>query len=252
MLRGIQEILGTGFPIAGGSAGDDLAFTKTYQFYNDKILTDSTVGALFGGSIAIGIGAKQGWKPLGKPRTITGARSNAIATIDNQPAVSMYESYFGTDMRDLEPGGIGRLTTRYPVGIAWHLPKNYLVRTALRILDDGSLLCNAESPEGSEIHLMMATQNTIIEAAREAAQEAKEQLGAAKTLCAIVLESVGRQQLLGLKAADALHNIQEIIGMDTPLAGFYTYGEQFPLHHHAEESVCFQNQSIVVILLGEP
>jgi len=35
IVRGVQEVLGKNFPIMGGSAGDDFAFKKTYQYYND-------------------------------------------------------------------------------------------------------------------------------------------------------------------------------------------------------------------------
>ena len=255
VLRGIQEILGTSFPIAGGSAGDDQSFTQTYQFHNDQIITDGAVGALFGGTLVAGIGSRHGWKPLGKPHIVTGVRANTITTIDHQPAVTMYESYFGTDAKDLESHTVGNLTALYPVGISINSssPEDYLVRSPFRILDDGALLCNAETPAEAEIHLMMATRDTVIEAAREAAQEAREQIGGAKAFCAIILESTARQQLLGLRTADELRSIREIVGTDVPTVGFYTYGEQSPLtHNRASGQVGFQNQSIVIILLGEP
>ncbi len=255
LLRGIQEILGTAFPIVGGSAGDDFMFAQTYQFHNDRVLTDGSVGALFGGEISIGIGTRHGWRPLGKPRVVTGVRAHAITTIDHQPAIKLYESYFGSDAQDLTLDRLDKLATLYPLGVSIDngTDGSYLVRSALRALDDGSLQCNAEVAPGSEVRLMMATRDTVIEAAREAARQALEQLRGTKAFCAIILESAWRQQLLGRQTVDEFHAVQEVIGPDTPLVGFYTYGEQAPLRFDPlHGSTHFHNEAIVVLMLGEP
>ena len=71
ILRGAQEVLGTSFPIIGGSATDDLSFQKTYQYLNNNIYTDSIIGLCINGNINIGIGVAHGWQPIGMPHKIT-------------------------------------------------------------------------------------------------------------------------------------------------------------------------------------
>lgn len=251
LLRGIQEIFGTAFPIIGGSAADDFLFAQTFQFHGDRTLTDGAVGALFGGEIAVGVGIRHGWKPLGKPHTVTEARSNVVVTIDHQPAVRLYETYFGTEARDPTTDRMDRLTALYPLGIAAGGEEGYLVRSALRVLPDGSLLCNAEMGHDAKIRLMMATRETVIEAARIAARDAKAHLQGTKAFCAIVLASASRQQFLGRRAADELHAVREVMGSDVPMVGFYTYGEQSPLPNGAVPGPAhFHNESVVVLTLG--
>jgi hypothetical protein len=251
LLRGIQEIFGTGFPIIGGSAGDDFAFSQTFQFHSDRAITDSVVGALFGGNIVIGVGTRHGWKPLGKPRVVTSARSNMVIAIDQQPAARLYESYFGSEARNLLGDRLDRLTALYPLGIATDSEEGYLIRSALRLLPDGSLLCNAEVSPGSEVRLMMATRETVIEAARIAAQQAKDRLRGAKAFCAIVLASASRQQFLGRRASDELQAVRDVLGAETPTVGFYTYGEQSPMAmDRGQGTAHFHNESIVILALG--
>ena len=68
LLRGVQKGLGAGTPIVGGSAGDDYYFQRTFQYFDEDILTDSVPGALIHGEAAVGIGVRHGWVPLGRPR----------------------------------------------------------------------------------------------------------------------------------------------------------------------------------------
>ena len=101
IIRGVQEALGTSFPIVGGSAADEFLFEKSFQYYKGNVLSDSVCGVLFGGDIAFGIGARHGWRPLGKHRKVTQAKLNIIEKIGNKPAVKIYEDYFGKDIDNL-------------------------------------------------------------------------------------------------------------------------------------------------------
>ena len=65
-LSGLEKKLNKDLPIVGGSAADDFFFEKTFQFYNDEVLTDSVPGVMFCGDIRVGIGVRHGWMPLGK------------------------------------------------------------------------------------------------------------------------------------------------------------------------------------------
>ncbi|MBN1586999.1 MAG: FIST C-terminal domain-containing protein [Candidatus Omnitrophica bacterium] len=251
-VRGLQNVMGNSFPIVGGSAGDDLHFVQTHQFLEDKVLSDSVVCLLVAGNISVGIGARHGWKPLGKPKTVTQSSSNTIEKIDDRPAVSVYDDYFGDKARELRSQSLTRMALLYPLGLSVPDETEYLVRNAMRVQANGAVVCGAEVPQGSEVRLMMGTKTSAITAARQAAQEAKKNLGKASPKLALIFESASRHQLLGRRAEEELEIVQKVIGAGVPLAGFYTYGEQAPLKaiRHMGQTH-FHNESIVVVLLGE-
>lgn len=251
VIRGIQENLGTSFPIVGGSAADEFLFERTFQYYNGKIFCDSISGVLFGGNIAFGIGARHGWRPLGKHRKVTQARLNRIEKIDNKPAVEIYEDYFGKDIDNLrEP--LARMAILYPLGMAIPGEEEYLVRNALRVEEDGSLVCVGEVPEGSEIRLMMGSKEFVLEAVEKAANEALKAMEGVKIKLAIIFNSISRNKLLGRMAQKEIELIRQVLGRDVPLIGFYSYGEQAPLRAemHIGKSY-FHNESIVILAVGE-
>ena len=252
IVRGVQEILGTSFPIVGGSAGDDFLFQQTYQYYNDRVLSDAVPGVLFAGPITCAFGARHGWRALGKHRVVTRAKANVIYEIDDEPAIKIYEEYFGKGVEELSQEPLARMAILYPLGMSVPGEEEYLLRNALRVEKDGSLVCVAEVPEDSEVRLMMGSRKNCIEAARAAAQQALDSLGEAKAELAVVFNSISRYKLLGRRGSFEIDAIREVLGGDVPLVGFYTYGEQAPLR--AEMNVgqsYFHNETIVILLIGE-
>lgn len=75
VIRGVQDVLGLSFPIVGGSAADDFAFNQTHQYFEGRAYSNAVPVALLTGPIAIGVGARHGWRPLGKPRRGSPGRS---------------------------------------------------------------------------------------------------------------------------------------------------------------------------------
>jgi hypothetical protein len=251
IIRGVQEILGTSFPIVGGSAADEFLFERTFQYYKGEIFSNSVCGVLLGGDIAFGLGARHGWRPLGKHRKVTRAHLNRIEKIDNKPAVEIYEDYFEKDIDNLrEP--LARMAILYPLGMAVPGEEEYLVRNALRVEKDGSLVCVGEVPEGTEIRLMMSSKELVLEAARIAANEALKGMEGVEIKLAIIFNSISRNKLLGRMAEREIEVVREVLGRDVPIIGFYSYGEQAPLRAqmHIGKSY-FHNESIVILAIGE-
>ncbi len=253
VIKGIQEILGNSFPIIGGSAGDDFLFENTYQYYNGRVFDDAVVGTLFGGDVAIGIGARHGWQPLGKLRKITKARENIIEEIDGVKAVEIYTEYFGKKIEELsEEGPLARITIMYPLGMTVVGEEEYLLRNILRVTSDGALVCAGEIPQGAEARLMMASDSLAIAAARNAAERALDNMGDVEVNVAFVFNSASRARLLGRRGKQEIEAIKQVFGKDVSIIGFCTYGEQAPLR--AEMNVgrsYFHNETIAILAIGE-
>jgi hypothetical protein len=251
ILRGLQEILGTSALIVGGMAGDDLRFAQTYQYANERVLSHAVVGILLGGPIALGIGCDHGFAPISKPRRITRARANILYELDRQPATSVYEEYLGADVIErMRHTGFTRQHLAYPLGIQCEPADPRLLRNVVSFGEDGSLRCSGEIPEGGWLQLMIGSQTLALEAARRAAQEAIRPLN--RVAGVLVFDSIARRKLLGPRhAAMEIAQIRQVIGLSTPLAGCYTYGEHGPAGSSAAaERATIQTGSVLIIAIG--
>ena len=249
LIHGLQQRLGLSFPLIGASASDDLQFLKTYLYYNQNAWSDSACGLLLGGKINFGIGIRHGWQPLGKMRTITRSQGNTVFEIDGQIATHLYKEYFGFTLSQLRKE-LKRISVLYPIGLLLPGEKEYLLRNILAVKDDGSIVFQGDVPEGSCMRLMIGTRDSCIEAARQALRDAQSRMLGHPIDFLLVFDSVSRYILLGKDAPRELLALQEEAGQ-TPIIGFYTYGEQAPLTFiNYRGKSYFHNQSICVIAIG--
>ena len=192
VVRGVQEVMGTSSLIVGGLAGDDLEFSRTYQYLHHRAVSDAVVGVVFGGTGKLGVGIAHGFAPISKPRRITRAHANLLMELDGHPAASVYEEYFGADLvQRMQREGFTRQASAYPLGIQGEADDQWLLRNVVSFQADGSLACSAEVVEGSWLQLMIGSREFALEAARRAAQDALKSLN--RVAAVIVFDSVARR-----------------------------------------------------------
>lgn len=251
ILQGLQYQLGSSFPLAGASASDDFSFQKTFIYFNHEILNDAVCGLLFGGRLSFGIGVKHGWQPLGKPHEITKSEANVIYEIDGKAAVGMYKEYLGFDTNKLRQE-LGHISILYPIGLYLSGEEEYLLRNIVSIRDDGSLLCQGDAPQNSQIRLMIGTKESCLDSTRQAIFEVKKGLSDHPAKLILVFESVSRYNLLGRQIGKELQMIKDGFGYTTPILGLYTYGEQAPLKAiNYQGKTHFHNQTITMLGIGD-
>lgn len=251
-VRGVQDILGKNFPIIGGSAGDDFLFEKTYEYHNDKVLTDSMVGIGFSGKFSFGVGVKHGWEPIGLPMKVTKAKGGKLIEVNNRPALSIYEDYFGKKSEELIKEPIARMAYTYPLGMSVEGSSEFLIRDVIIANKKGEITCAAEIPQGSEVTLMLGDYDKAIAAAKDAANNALKQLGGKKPKAVFIFDCMARSKLLGPRVGDEIKAVQEVLGRDVPLLGFYTYGEQAPLGGKLGSDCfsVFHNETMALLVLA--
>ena len=251
-VRGVQEVFGKNFPIMGGSAGDDFLFKKTYQYYNDQVLSNAMVGIGFSGKFSFGVGVRHGWEPIGLPMKVTKAVGGKLIEVNNRPALSIYEDYFGRKAEELIKEPIARMAYTYPLGMSVEGSPELLIRDVVIANEKGEITCAAEIPEGSEIRLMLGDYEKAIQAAKEAAENALAQLKGTKPKAIFVFNCVARHKLLGARTGEEIAAIQNVLGKEVPLIGFYTYGEQAPLAGilGPECFSVFHNETMALMVLG--
>lgn len=107
MIDGMVKHLGAALPIAGGLAGDDGAFQKTYTLSNEGISCTRLVAVGFkGDGLQFAHGSFGGWKPFGPVRKVTRSVNNVLYELDGEPALEVYQRYLGDYAKDLPGSGL--------------------------------------------------------------------------------------------------------------------------------------------------
>jgi hypothetical protein len=225
-LSGLQEKLGKSFPIIGGSITSELDPKNYPLFCNQERLRDAAWGILWGGKLNFSLTIKHSWQPLGKPRCVTMASGNIVNEIDNEPAADLYKEYFSMNAEELNKS-IKHLSASYPLGI--RIENNeFIIRSAVALRKDGSLVFTGDVPEGSIVRLMISSKQSCLNSAKEAAETVLKNMGAKKIKLVLILNSLSRYIVLGRQAGREISIIKETLGEDVPIAGLYTSTEEAP------------------------
>ena len=257
IVRGVLDVLGEHFPVVGGAAGDDFLFEKTYEYRDDEVASGAVAGIGLAGKFSMGAGVRHGWMPIGSSMMVTKSEGSVVHELDNKPAVSIYEDYFGERAKDLKSEPLARLAITYPLGIKMSDLDEYLIRDPITVDEKGAITCAAEIPEGSEIRLMIGSKDKAVEAAEDAARKLMKDFQEAGGTPKFVLmfNCIAREKLFAQKANDEIQAVMKIIGKDVPLLGFYTYGEVAPVKGEVRdiEKVAskFYNETVVMLAVGE-
>ena len=109
----------------------------------------------------------------------------------------------------------------------------------------------ASIPEGETIYLMIGDREKAIQAAKDAATNALNQLEGKEPKFVIMFNCMARNKLLGVRCNEENQAVQEIIGRNVPMIGFYTYGEQGPLLGRKGTPAYFHNETMTLLVVGE-
>jgi hypothetical protein len=247
-VAGFQERMGAnGVPIAGGCAGDGLRFASSYQFSSGGSTNNGAALLSLGGDVRMGVGVRHGFSPLSGWQQITQACDNVVSEIAGRPAVDYYKDYFGAAAQEIAEEPMAMLCAEYPLSVSTG-DGSRLIRDVLRLRDGGELQVAGNVSTGQNVTLMTATKQDLLNAAEQAALEALASLEGKKPSAALIFNCVGRLKIFGSQAATEIERISRVVGPETPLLGFYTYGELAP---QAPCRPChLHNKTVVVILLA--
>ena len=124
-LRGVEEALSAhlaealeGVRMAGGSAGDDLAFRETFVYGPEGAASDAAVVVLVRSTdgTPIQLVKHQHFTPGGRLLCVTRAEGRTVHTLDGRPALEAYAAALG-----LTPGEVtSEVTFQHPVTFTCH------------------------------------------------------------------------------------------------------------------------------------
>jgi hypothetical protein len=127
------------------------------------------------------------------------------------------------------------------------------IRTLLAVnAKDNSLTFAGNVEEGETVRLCQTNHGRLVEGAGAAANLVMDGLGASKTNqvgLALCVSCVGRKGVMAEQVGDEVKLVQQILGAQTSVAGFYSYGELAP-RPNTTDSV-LHNQTMTIGYLSE-
>jgi hypothetical protein len=246
IVRGAHGVLGAAVPLVGGCAGDDLKMRWTFQFYDDRVLTDSVVAAGIASNAPLGVGVRHGWRRVGEPMLVTSSRSNRVYTLDDRPALDAYLKHLGVaEPAQSDQGGLTRLALTHPLGMSRSNGEDQVRFIGGADFAERSLSCIAEVPQGALVWIMEGDAESVLEATDAACRDSLAALGGRPPLGMIAFDCIARRAVLGEKGIQS--EIGRLAAMaGAPVAGFYTYGEIA----RVRGARGFHNQTLVVLSIG--
>jgi hypothetical protein len=225
----------------GGGAGDDGRFQQTHVFAGTKAMTDAVVGLEIQTEHPLGIGVSHGWTPAGPGMRVTEAHGSTLVSLNGAPAIVAMR-------RHAEETG-QKFDERDPMSFFLHniigvkADEGYRLRVPLGVVEDGSIACAADIPNGSIVHVMKTTNASAVHAAEEATRAALAALGGRRPAAALVFDCVATRLRLGVGFNNELKACAELL-KPARFVGCNTYGQiaraegQFSGFHNCTAVVC--------------
>lgn len=224
LAQGLNAQLPEWIAVTGGMAADGGRFQQTLVCA-DNAAAERQVAAIgfYGQGLHVGYGSLGGWDSFGPERLITRSQGNVLYELDGHSALALYKQYLGEHAADLPSAGLlFPLTLRSESG-------DGLVRTVLSVDEEaGSMTFAGDMPQGTHARLMKANFNRLIDGAAGAARSGLLRLGSFTPELAVLISCVGRKLVLKQRVEEEVESVREVLGADTAMTGFYSYGEICP------------------------
>jgi len=246
LVEGLLQSLPAGVTITGGLSGDKDRFQETLVVC-DGGPESNRVGilGLYGEHLRVGYGSSGGWDPFGPERLVTRSQGNILYELDGKSSLNLYKSYLGEHAQ-----GLPATALLFPLSVRSAERPSRLVRTVLAVDEaNQSMVFAGDVPEGSYAQLMKANINHLIDGATEAAKMSLSSSDGTLPELAILISCVGRRMVLKQRVEEEVESVQDILGDQSVLAGFYSYGEMSPSSPGGLSEL--HNQTMTITTLAE-
>ncbi len=246
LVKGLMNNLPTEVTVTGGLAGDGDRFQETLVCLDNTPEKDTiSVLGFYGSNLKVGFGSQGGWDPFGPERIITSSKGNILFELDGRSALELYKQYLGEHAKGLPATGL-----LFPLSLRTKEGDASVVRTILSIDEKNqSMTFAGDVPEGAYARLMKANFDRLIDGAVGAAQTSYKAIKSFTPELAILISCVGRKMILKQRTEEEVEGVRDILGNNTAITGFYSYGEISPFSPGARCSL--HNQTMTITVFSE-
>jgi hypothetical protein len=222
LTKGLSKAAGN-ILVTGGLAGDDANFKSTLVGLNQNPTEGNIIAiGFYGDKLVVTHGSQGGWDMFGLERTVTKSEANVLYEINGESALDLYKKYLGPDVENLPASAL-----LFPLALTIPGLSEPIVRTILSIDEEKKTMTFAgDIPKGSQVRLMKANFDNLIEASSNAAENSL--LKNKEPDFAMLISCVGRKLILGPRTEEEVEAVSEAFSNHTTIAGFYSYGEISP------------------------
>ena len=245
VVAGLGDVLPPRVVVTGGLAADGSEFCETVVLSERGLETHTIVAVgFYGDRLRVGHGSASGWDPFGPHRRVTRASGNVLHELDGQSALALYKRYLGEHAASLPSAAL-----HFPLSVSRNRNERGVVRTVIAI-DEAAQTLNfgGDIPEGGYAQLMRANVDRLVDGALHAARATQEG-GYPRPTLAMLISCSGRRMVLRNRVEEEIEAVREVLGPETMLSGFYSYGEIAP---PARGAACqLHNQTMTLVTLAE-
>lgn len=225
LVKSLEKQLGADKLFFGGMAGDDWALKETFVFTNTQESNYGIVAlALNGNKISLNGMAVTGWKPMGIARTVTKSDGKFLYEIDGKSAVDLYLKYLGKADKITEKDFkiFEDLAIEYPFLVERDTNETVIKSPTKIDHTTNALFMDNPMPEGTKFWFTQPPEFDIVEEVIEKAAQLKNDLDT-EAEALLIFSCGGRKPILGPLVTDENEGLAKL--WNTPMAGFFTYGE---------------------------
>lgn len=221
VLAGVQDVVGS-TAVVGGWAADDWSLEETYVFADGKVLTDAIVLACLSVDVRTGTCGRHGLTETEREFTVTAAEGPWVYELDGRPALEVYRGLYGK--RATNPQFL--LSKPLAIDTGETEPR---VREPIAVDEDSDAIEYSEVvEEGWTVGLIDASPEQILEGVEVAVDCAMAEAGGPDDVAAVLVHDCACRWV-NLTDSETrrreIESIRERVGEDTPIVGWYTYGE---------------------------
>ena len=235
LVEGLYQRLGDKHPhLVGAGTIGDYQFSTSYVFDGKTCVRNGAVAVVLPPVIQSHTRIMHGCIPISSFLKITRLEGPIVYELDGKPALQVILNLFGEDknsaMKDMVPLAMA-LGQKHGDRYAPYDESAYVNRLIMGAnAEDGSLtLFESDFSVGTEIQIMSRDNEAALESVRERTGEFLASLGQNQPIFALYIDCAGRTcYFCGAEVEDA-SLVQQILGPNIPLLGFYSGVEIAPL-----------------------
>ena len=222
LVQGVYRITGPKVTIAGGAAGDELKFERTFVFHDDQVIEGGAVALWIASDRPLKVVTQHGWKPVGIPMLVTRTDGTEILELGGRPAAIAYEEQLGFAPGQLSVDDFWNTSIKHPLGML-QSDGRAIIRVARSKTEYGSLkIQGCVPPVGSAVQVMGSSIDELLDIADAVARDAiacNQEPGVL-----LIFSCAARTVILGNRTVEEAQRLQTTAGA-IPTFGLYCCGE---------------------------
>ena len=246
VVNGINSALPEGVTVSGGFSADGDRQQVSHVWCNGAP-EQSTVAALgfYGDHLKVGSAATGLWGQFGPRRLITKSSGSVLYELDGRSALGLYKEYLGELAQGLPAAGL-----LFPLCLSIRDTGHSVLRGLLNV-DEAtqSMRFAGNVPEGAYVRMMMGSIEQLIDDTLAAAKQSTASLEGSPATLSMLVSCNGRRHVLMQRVEEEVEAVQEALGDQAILTGFYSCGEVAPIA--PGESSELHNETMTITSFAE-